>query len=65
MAILIEDLQMERLAQQIATAEGITVTEAVRESLLSLASVRGLGAKKSPLSERLARLAREVDVLQK
>ena len=31
MAIVIEDLQMERLAQQIATAEGISVTEVVRE----------------------------------
>lgn len=49
MAIVIEDLQMEQLAQQIANAEGVTVTEVVRESLLSLAGMRGLVAKKLPL----------------
>lgn len=63
MAIVIEDLQMEQLAQQIATAEGVTVTEVVRESLLSLAGIRGLVAKKPALRERLAKLAREVDAL--
>lgn len=63
MAIVIEDLQMERLAQQIAKAEGVSVTEVVRESLLSLAGLRGLTAKKPPLRERLAKLAREVDAL--
>jgi hypothetical protein len=63
MAIVIEDLQMERLAQQIAQAEGVTVTEVVRESLLSLAGMRGFVAKKSPLRERLAKLASEVDAL--
>jgi hypothetical protein len=63
MAIVIEDVQMERLAQQIATAEGVTVTEVVHQSLLSLAGLRGLVARKPPLRERLAKLAREVDAL--
>jgi len=63
MAIVIEDLQMERLAQQLAKAEGVSVTEVVRESLLSLAGIRGLVAKKPPLRQRLALLAREVDAL--
>jgi hypothetical protein len=63
MTIMIEDLQMERLAQQLATAEGVTVTEVVRESLLSLAGMRGLVTQKPPLRERLAALAREVDAL--
>lgn len=63
MAIVIEDAQMEELAQQIATAEGVTVTEVVRESLVSLAGMRGLETKKLPLRERLAKLASEVDAL--
>jgi len=63
MAIVIEDFQMEQLAQQLANAEGVTVTEVVRESLLSLAGIRGLTAKKPPLRERLAALAVEVDAL--
>ena len=65
MTIMIEDMQMERLAQQLATAEGVTVTEVVRESLLSLAGMRGLVTQKQPLRERLAALAREVDALPK
>lgn len=63
MAIVIEDLQMEQLAQKIAKAEGVSVTEVIRESLLSLAGIRGIAAKKSPLRERLAKLAHEVDAL--
>ncbi len=63
MAIVIEDLQMEELAQQLAKAEGVTVEEVVRESLLSLAGIRGLTGKKPPLRERLAALAAEVDAL--
>jgi len=63
MAIVIDDAQMERLAQQIAKAEGVSVTEVVRESLLSLAGRRGVAAKKPPLRERLAALAREVDAV--
>ena len=61
MAIVIEDIQMEHLAKQIAAAEGVSVSEVLRESLLSLAGVRGLVARKAPLRERLAVLAREVD----
>ncbi len=49
MAIVIEDLQMEQLAHQIARAEGVSVIEAVRESLLFLAGMRGLVTKKPPL----------------
>ncbi|MBK6906528.1 MAG: type II toxin-antitoxin system VapB family antitoxin [Rhodocyclaceae bacterium] len=63
MAIVIEDVQMEQLAQQLAKAEGVTITEVVRESLLSLAGLRGLATRKLPLRERLAALAREVDAL--
>ncbi len=63
MAIVIEDAQMEQLAQQIATAEGVTITEVVRESLISLAGMRGLDTKKPPLRERLTKLAREIDAL--
>jgi antitoxin VapB len=63
MAIVIEDIQMERLAEQIAVAEGVSVTEVLRESLVSLAGLRGLTTRKAPLRERLAVLAREVDAL--
>ena len=60
MAIVIEDIQMERLAEQIAVAEGVSVTEVLRESLISLAGLRGLTTRKAPLRERLAALAKEV-----
>jgi hypothetical protein len=63
MTIMIEDAQMERLAEQIAVADGVSVTEVLRESLLSLAGTRGLAAHKTPLRERLARLAQEVDAI--
>ncbi len=63
MAIVIEDLQIEQLAQQLANAEGVTVAEVVRKSLLSLAGTRGNVAGKPPLRDRLAALAREVDAL--
>jgi hypothetical protein len=63
MALIIEDLQRERLAPQIAMRRGASVTEVVRESLLSPASLRGLTAKKPSLRERLAALACEVDAL--
>jgi hypothetical protein len=59
MAIVIEDIQVESLAKQLAVAEGISVTEVLRESLQSLAGVRG--PRKASLRERLAALAREVD----
>lgn len=63
MAIVIEDAEIERLAQRIASAEGVPVTEVVRESLRSLASQRGVATERQPLRERLAALAREVDAL--
>jgi hypothetical protein len=63
MAIVIEDIQMERLAEQIAVAEGVSVTEVLRESLISLAGLRGVTTRKAPLRERLAALAKEVDAV--
>ena len=63
MAIVIEDVQIERLAQQIAGAQGLSVADVVRESLLALASQRGVVADRPPLRERLAILAREVDAV--
>jgi hypothetical protein len=63
MAIVIEDVQVERLAQQLASAEGVSVAEVVREGLLSLANLRGVTARKPGLRERLATLAREVDAV--
>ncbi|HEV2992414.1 MAG TPA: type II toxin-antitoxin system VapB family antitoxin [Candidatus Angelobacter sp.] len=63
MAIVIEDAQVERLAEQLASAEGVSVAEVVRESLFSLANLRGLTARKPALRERLAILAREVDAV--
>lgn len=60
MAIVIDDAQMERLAEQIAVAEGVSVSEVLRESLLSLAGLRGVATRTAPLRERLAALAREV-----
>ena len=63
MAIVIEDTQMERLAHQIAVAEGMSVIDVLRESLTSLADSRGLPTQKAPLRERLAALAREVDAI--
>ncbi len=63
MAIVIEDAQMERLAEQIAAAEGVSVAEVLRESLLSLAGRRGVATRKAPLRERLAALAREIDAV--
>jgi hypothetical protein len=55
MAIVIEDAQMEQLAEQIAVAEGVSVAEVLREGLLSLAGQRGLATHKAPLRERRAR----------
>ena len=63
MAIVIEDAQVERLAEQLARAEGVSVADVVREGLLSLASRRGVTARKPDLRERLAALAREVDAV--
>lgn len=63
MTIVIKDLQMEELAQRLAKAEGVTVTEVVREGLLSLADIRGVVTEKPALRERLDTLAAEVDAL--
>ncbi|MDR2924594.1 MAG: type II toxin-antitoxin system VapB family antitoxin [Azoarcus sp.] len=63
MVIVIEDAKMERLAQQIAAAEGVTIADILRESLTSLAGLRGLPVQKAPLRERLASLAQEGDAI--
>jgi len=63
MAIVIEDAQMELLAQQLAAAEGIAIDDVLRKSLNSLADLRGMPVEKAPLRERLAALAREVDAI--
>jgi len=63
MAIVIEDVQIERLAQQIAGAQGLSVADVVRESLLARACQPGVVADRPPLRERLAILAREVDAV--
>jgi hypothetical protein len=63
MAIVIEDAQMECLAQRIAAAEGVTIVDVLRESLTLLADLRGLPTQKAPLRERLAALAQEVDAI--
>ena len=49
MAIVIEDVEIERLAQSIAIAKGVPVAEVVRESLLlSLAGQRDVPAGRRP-----------------
>ena len=63
MSIVIEDASMQRLAEELAGAKGVTVAEVIREGLLSLAARRKAPAPKPPLRERLAVLAREVDAI--
>lgn len=63
MSIVIEDASMQRLAEELAGAKGVTVAEVIREGLLSLAARRKAAAVKPPLRERLAALAREVDAI--
>ncbi len=63
MSIVIEDASMQRLAEELAGAKGVSVAEVIREGLLSLAARRKAPAAKPPLRERLATLAREVDAL--
>ena len=53
---IIEDAQMERLAQQISIAKGMTIVDVLRESLASLENSRGLPTEKASLRERLARI---------
>ncbi len=62
-SIVIDDPRLEQIAQQLAAAEGTTVENVVRESLLSRAGRRGLTVHERPLRERLTDLAREVDAL--
>jgi hypothetical protein len=63
--IVIEDIQIEHLAKQIAAAEGVSVPEVLWEGLRSLAGLRGLTtpSRQAPLRERLAALAREIDAM--
>ena len=42
MTIVIEDLQMEALAQQLANAKGTSIGEVLQESLVFLAGSRGI-----------------------
>ena len=64
MSIVIDDPRLERLAQELAAAEGTTVESVVRESLMSRAGRRGVAVVSDrPLRDRLADLAREVDAL--
>jgi len=63
MPIVIEDPQMENLVRQMALAKGVTIGELLRESLMSMARLRGPIAEKASLRERLAALAQEVDAL--
>jgi hypothetical protein len=64
MSIVIDDPRLERLAQELAAAEGTTVESVVRESLMSRAGRRGLAVVSDrPLRDRLADLAHEVDAL--
>ena len=66
MAIVIEDMQVEQLAQKLAADAGVTVTEVLRASLLSLAGLRRSNpVVKKTLRERLAALVLEVDALPK
>ncbi len=63
MSIVINDPRLEKIAQQLAAAEGTTVESVVRDSLMSRAGSRGLAVHELPLRDRLAELAREVDAL--
>ncbi|MEN9868045.1 MAG: hypothetical protein RL748_3635, partial [Pseudomonadota bacterium] len=49
MTIMIEDWQTERLVQQLASAQGVSTGDVVRESVLALAKMRGLVTEKAPL----------------
>ena len=64
MSIVIDDPSLEQLAHELAAAEGTTVENVVRESLMSRAGRRGLSVVSDrPLRDRLADLAREIDAL--
>jgi hypothetical protein len=68
MAILIDDIELEKLAQKIANADGVSVTEVLRQGLHTLIKLRGsserkVSKSKGSLQERLAILARRVDAI--
>jgi hypothetical protein len=64
MSIVIDDPSLEQLAHELAAAEGTTVENVVRESLMSRAGRRGLAVVSDrPLRDRLADLGHEVDAL--
>ena len=63
MTIVIDDMQTEQLARQLASTQGVSITEVVRESLQALAKLRPIPRQTSTLRERLNALAREVDAL--
>lgn len=65
MTIMIEDRQTELLLQQLASTQGVSTGDVVRESVLALAKMRGLVTEKAPLRERLAKLALEIQALPK
>jgi hypothetical protein len=58
MSLVIEDASMQRLAEELAGAKGVTVAEVIRDGLMSIAARRKLPAARPPLRERLAALAR-------
>jgi hypothetical protein len=55
--------ETEAIARKLAAAQGVSVEEVVRESLVSPAGRRGIAANDRPLLGRLAALAREVDAI--
>ena len=65
MTIMIEDGPTERLVQKLASAQGTSEGDVVRESVLALAKMRGLALDQAPLRERLAKLALEIAALPK
>lgn len=65
MTIMIEDRYTERLVQQLANAQGVSMSEVVREGVMALAKMRGMAPAQAPLRERLAKLALEIQALPK
>jgi hypothetical protein len=68
MAILIEDIELEKLAEKIANADGVSVTEVLREGLHFLIKLRGViehnvSERKESLQECLATLISKVDAI--
>ncbi len=63
MSLVLDDPETEAIARKLAAAQGVSVEEVVRESLVWLAGRRGIAANDRPLRDRLAALAREVDAV--